>query len=358
MDAKQHTVLVVDDQPTNLALLVAMLKEFYNVVQAVDGEEALSIVSQAPKPDIIMLDIMMPGMDGFDVCKALKKNPKTNEIPVVFITSLNSDKDRDRCFAAGGSDYISKPISKSEVLARVKAQLDARLKNRQLKKMVKKRTKALKRAKMLLERKSDLLKIRIRDALKRLGLAAQYRDHDTARHTERVAEFCWLIAKRLGLSKEECNLLRWAAPMHDIGKVGIPDSILLKPGGLTAVEWALMKDHTNIGAGILQPNPDDPDAALIAAAYEIARWHHEKWNGTGYPDGLQGEDIPIIARILALADVFDALTARRPYKEPWSVGEAVVEILRSRFTHFDPKVVWAFIDVLPKILQTKERLSD
>ncbi|MEO5340199.1 MAG: response regulator [Magnetococcus sp. MYC-9] len=316
-------ILIVDDEPNNLLLLRHILKEQYHLTLALDGAQALGMVAQDP-PDIILLDVMMPGMDGHEVCEKLKNNPATRDIPVIFITAMNSVQDETKAFDAGAVDYLSKPVSSPVVLRRVQTHL------------------SLVRAKELEDSQ--------REAIFMLGEAGHYNDTDTGMHIWRMAAYARAIADAEGWPERQAEWLELAAPMHDTGKIGIPDAILKAPRQLTPEEWTIMKTHTTIGHKILSKS----DTPIFIMAAEIALCHHEKWNGSGYPKGLARSAIPESARIVALADVFDALTTKRPYKEPWSVPEAMAEIQKNAGSHFEPRLVQIFTDILPRIVQLKE----
>lgn len=320
-------LLVVDDEPVNLQVLKQILQQDYRLLFARDGEKALSLASRE-KPDLILLDIMMPGITGLETCAQLKKNPETCRIPVIFVTALADPSDETEGFRLGCVDYITKPISPPIVLARVKAQLS----------LV----------------SIDTLRATRQQIIHRLGRAAEYKDNETGMHVIRMSHFAKEIALAAGVSAHDAEELLNAAPMHDIGKIGIPDFILQKPGKLTADEWEIMKCHTVIGANII----GDDDSALLKMARRIALYHHEKWDGSGYPNGLAGEEIPLEARIAAIADVFDALTSTRPYKEAWPVEKAVEYIKQQSGTHFDPHLVEVFLTVIDRLEEIRIKFLD
>ncbi|MDN2658881.1 two-component system response regulator [Neptunomonas phycophila] len=320
-------ILAVDDEPTNLKVLKNVLQDHYRLSFAKNGEDALSLIKKE-RPNLILLDVMMPGMTGFEVCKRLKQDPETDDIPVIFVTALQGEVDETTGFEVGGVDYILKPISPSIVKARVKTHLS----------MV----------------KAEKLKKTHVELIQRLGRAAEYKDNETGMHVLRMSRYSYVIAKAAGLADEEAYDLLQAAPMHDIGKIGIPDDILLKPSKLTAEEYAHMQRHTHIGAEIL----GDSESGLIQLAHTVAMTHHEKWDGSGYPNGLKGENIPLAGRIVAIADVFDALTSKRPYKEAWTVEKTLNVIKKDSGTHFDPNLVELLEANLDEILRIKEELSD
>lgn len=320
-------LLIVDDEPVNLKVLNHALKEDYRLSFAKSGQECLRLVDQE-NPDLILLDVMMPGMTGFEVCTTLKSDKTFNKIPVIFVTALNDATDEAKGLTAGAVDYIYKPISPAVVKARVKTHLS-------------------------LVNAEELKRTRLQ-IIQRLGRASEYKDNETGMHVMRMSHYSKIIALACGFSEQAADNLLHAAPMHDIGKIGIPDSIMLKPGKLTEEEFAVMKTHPEIGAEIL----GDADSDLLHLAKVVSMTHHEKWDGTGYPKGLKGEDIPLEGRIVALADVFDALTSKRPYKEAWTVEKSMAFIEEQSGRHFDPKLATLFKQELSKILEIKERWQD
>jgi len=339
-DTEKITILVVDDTPENIEVLDSILNSQYSVKVALSGERALELVEAIPQPDMILLDIMMPGMDGYDVISRLQSNPATVNIPVIFITGKSDAADEEKGLKLGAVDYITKPISPSIVRARVKTHLALYNQNRELEKKVEERTQQLKEAKL--------------EVISCLGRAAEFKDNETGMHVIRMSYYSRIIADSLNLNSEWVDMLYNAAPMHDIGKIGIPDHILLKPGKLDDEEWEIMKKHVSYGVEILEGHESD----LLKMAKEIAKSHHEKFDGTGYPNGLVGENIPLSGRIVAISDVFDALTSERPYKEAWSTEKAVALIEDGAGKHFDPHLVEAFRNCLPDILAIKERYSE
>ncbi len=316
-------ILLVDDEPNNLQLLKQILKEHYQLIFATSGEKALSVVVEHG-PDLVLLDIMMPGMSGYEVCEKLKANPSTTNIPVIFVTAMSEVEDEARGFDAGAVDYIQKPVSGAIVLRRVQTHL------------------SLVRAKELDDNQ--------RAAIFMLGEAGHYNDTDTGEHIWRMSAYARAIAEAAGWDHDIAERLELAAPMHDTGKIGIPDEILKAPRKLTPEEWQIMKTHSEIGSRILSMSRNP----IFSLAAEVALYHHEKWDGSGYPKGLSGEDIPESARIVAIADVFDALTMKRPYKEAWPLEKAFATIKQDAGTHFDQQLVNLFIDIQSKILQIKE----
>ena len=323
----RQCLLLVDDEPTNLQVLRHILQDDYRLLFAKDGPKALELAGRE-QPALVLLDVMMPGMTGHDVCQQLKNDPATREIPVIFVTALADTEDEAKGFEVGAVDYITKPVSPAIVKARVRTHLS-------------------------LVRMDELKRTRL-EIVQRLGLAAEYKDNETGLHVIRMSHYSRILARALGWSEADCDDLLNAAPMHDVGKIGIPDAVLRKPGKLDADEWAVMRQHVSIGAKIIGEHP----AGLLRMAQRIALTHHEKWDGSGYPNGLAGEDIPIEGRIVAIADVFDALTSERPYKQAWPVEEAVAFLREQSGQHFDPDLVELFIQQLPAVLEVKARWAE
>ena len=320
-------ILIVDDEPANLQVLGNVLNDHYKVYMAKDGHMACQL-ARKHLPDLILLDIMMPGMSGYDVIKQLKSDNTTAQIPVIFVTAMSDVQDEKMGFAHDAVDYITKPINAAIVLARVKTHLS-------------------------LVRSEELEKTRL-EIIRCLGHAAEYKDNETGRHVIRMSEYSRILASAIGLHYEDCELIRIAAPMHDIGKIGIPDSVLLKPGKLNQDEWEIMKRHPEIGKNILGAQ----DSELLKLAASIAYTHHEKWNGEGYPRGLKGEDIPLEGRIIAIADVFDALTTSRPYKQAWPIEKAIKLLQDEAGHHFDPMLVPLFLRRIEDVLEVRELWLD
>jgi putative two-component system response regulator len=337
-EAKQ-TILVVDDTPENIDVLSAVLRPEFQVKAALNGERALKIAGGDPRPDMVLLDIMMPGMDGYEVCRQLKANPATSQIPVIFITAKNQEQDEKKGLELGAVDYITKPVSPPLVLTRVHTHLALYDHNRALEEKVRERTKELEESRA--------------EVIRRLGRAAEYKDNETGLHVIRMSHYSRLIAEKIS-EGDWSNLVFNAAPMHDIGKIGIPDSILLKQGKLDDEEWAMMRRHPEFGADIIGTHGSE----LLQMSREVALYHQEKWDGSGYPHGLVGEDIPLSARVIAVADVFDALTTERPYKKAWIVDDAVKLIDENSGSHFDPDIVKIFHQVLPQILDIKQQYEE
>ena len=295
---ERETVLIVDDIKENIDVLNGLLRRDYNIKFATDGKMAVSITRRF-LPDLILMDIIMPGIDGFEVAKILKSDPLTKDIPIIFVTAKDEDFDEVKGFELGAVDYITKPVSPIVMKGRVKTQLSLYNQKKQLARQVKEKTK-------------ELIEARL-EIIRKLGIAAEYKDNETGNHVVRMSKFCYYIAKEYGFDQERMDLFLHTAPMHDIGKIGIPDRILQKPGKLDDDEWETIKTHCEIGADII----GDTETELMMASKIVAYQHHEKWNGKGYPQGLKGEDIHIYARIAAIADVFDALVSERPYKKAW-----------------------------------------
>ncbi|MGC9194739.1 MAG: HD-GYP domain-containing protein [Syntrophobacteraceae bacterium] len=338
-------ILIVDDTKTNVDLLVSLLGSSYRLSVALDGNSAL-IQARENNPDLILLDVIMPIMDGFEVCKILKSDPLTSSIPVIFITALDDTESITKGFNLGAVDYIIKPFRVPELRARVYTHLSLRHamlayanQNRILDSRVKERTKELRDTQL--------------EIIYRLSRAAEYRDNETGLHIKRLSHLCRILASASGCNEETAELIFNASPMHDIGKIGIPDSILLKPGPLDAEEWKIMKTHTTIGAEILSGH----ESLLIKMGGLIALTHHEKWDGSGYPQGLAQLDIPLAGRIVAICDVFDALTSKRPYKDAWTPKDAFDEISKGRGACFDPKLVDCFLNCRSDLIETVESLN-
>lgn len=354
-------ILIVDDAAENLLVLSDLLRPQYKVLAATNGEGCLRVAHGPLRPELILLDVMMPGMDGYEVLTRLRDDPLTADIPVIFLTALATIGDEERGLRLGAADYITKPISPAIVLARVRTQLQ-----------VKQAADLLKNQNISLEREiarrmaeNDLTQ---QVSIRALAHLAETRDPETGNHILRTQAYVQHLAQTLRrhprfaamLNDQYINLLGRSAPLHDIGKVGIPDHILLKPGKLNAEEWAIMQTHAQLGSEAIERAEADIEMPLdfLSLAKEIARWHHEKWDGSGYPDGLSGEAIPLSARLMALADVFDALISPRVYKPPMSFAEARSIIYEGRGKHFDPDIVDAFIADFSVYCAIAERYHD
>ena len=346
-EADPETIMIVDDTPANLKLLTEMLQgQGCRVLALPDGAKALAAAARCP-PDLILLDITMPELNGFEVCERLKAEPALKDIPVIFISALTETVDKVKAFSAGGVDYVTKPFQFEEVHARVRTHL--RLRALQLE--LDRRNQHLER--LVQEKVAEISDSQLATIVALANLA-ESRDDSTGAHIERTQSLCRLLATALradprhagGITDAFIESIHHAAPLHDVGKVGISDAILLKPGKLTETEFEVMKTHSTIGADTLQSaRRKYPRNTLLNMGIAIARSHHERWDGSGYPDGLAGEDIPLSARVMAVADVYDALRARRPYKEPFTHEEAAKVIEDGTGTHFDPALVEAFKSV-------------
>jgi putative two-component system response regulator len=357
----QPTILIVDDSPENLSVLGELLRDEYRVRAANSGPAALRLAALAPTPDLIVLDVMMPGMDGYEVLRRLRTEPATRDVPIIFATSLDAAEDEELGLKLGAVDYITKPLRPAVVLARLATHLE------------------LKRARDRLQVQNTGLEAEVARRLGEnlliqdvsiLALAhlAEIRDPETGNHLLRTKGYVRCLAERLRqhprfageLGDLAIELLVKSAPLHDIGKVGIPDHILLKPGKLSATEWEVMKTHAALGADAIEHAERDAErpVAFLSFAKQIARYHHERWDGTGYPEGLAGDDIPVAARLMALADVFDALISRRVYKEPFAPELARAMIVEQRARHFDPDVCDAFAGAFDEFCAIALRYAD
>jgi len=358
---KRPTVLVVDDTPDNLSLMSGLLKDRYKVKVANSGDKALRIVRNDSAPDLILLDIMMPGISGYDVCRELKADPATHNIPVIFLTAMSTVEDEKKGLEMGAADYITKPISPPILLARVENQLSVKAaadflrdQNAFLEQEVAKRTREV---------------MAIQDVtILAMASMAETRDTETGNHIRRTQHYVKALAAALQghprfsryLTDYNVELLFKSAPLHDIGKVGIPDHILLKPGRLEPDEFEIMKTHTTLGRDAIEHAEQalGTPVDFLATAKEIAYSHQEKWDGSGYPQGIGGDDIPVSARLMALADVYDALISRRIYKAPMPHEKAVAIIVEGRASHFDPDVVDAFLTIQDDFFAIAQRYAD
>jgi putative two-component system response regulator len=346
MPQPNATILIVDDSAENLFVLSELLREHYQVLAATSGEAGLRVAHGQPVPDLILLDVMMPGIDGYEVLRRLRESPTTRDIPVIFLTALAGAGDEERGLQLGAADYITKPIKPAVVLARVHTQLLAQHGRH----LLQDQNVALEAEVARRMTENDLTQ---RASIQALAHLAEIRDPETGNHIVRTQGY----VHRLGLALQQhprfagvlsdryIDLLTRSAPLHDIGKVGIPDSILRKPGKLDAQEWVIMKTHSKLGSDAIEQSERDIHTPLpfLSSAKEIAHWHHEKWDGSGYPDGLAGDAIPVSARLMALADVFDALISVRVYKSAMTIEKARDIIADGRGKHFDPDVVDAFL---------------
>ncbi len=347
-------ILVVDDDPVNLMLLETILQQLgYQVSKAATGREALEMAKKE-RPSIILLDIMLPDISGLEVCKTLKSQKELATTPIVMVTALGDRDSKLKGLEVGADEYLVKPIDRVELLLRVKNLLKVKAYNDYLEGI-----------KGLLEREVNKRTLELQEAYKkldeayleiiqRLGRAAEYRDDETGEHIQRMSRYCQILAREMGLSLEQQKEILYASPMHDVGKIGIPDSILLKKGPLTPEEFEIMKQHTVIGAQILSGSQHP----VLKMAEILALTHHEKWDGTGYPQGLKGEEIPLEGRICCLADVFDACTSHRVYRPAMENEEVLKMIRREAGKHFDPTIVEAFFDVLTEIEEVQKTFKD
>jgi len=357
INTKAASILIVDDEPTNVLLLQKMLERegYTQIFTTTDPLEVEGLYTQH-RYDLVLLDISMPRLDGFGVMEQLKtiEQEQGNYPSILILTALNDLDTRLRALTSGAKDFLTKPIERVEVLSRIHNMLEVRClhnqvcqQNELLEQKVRERTQQL-------EEKADELEGTRLEIIRYLGRAAEYRDNETGLHIIRMSKYSQLLGKATGMSDDEAELLLNASPMHDIGKIGIPDSILLKPGKLDADEWETMKTHVSIGAEILSGHQSD----LMEMSRLVTLTHHEKWDGSGYPNGLKGENIPLVGRIVALADVFDALTSERPYKKAWSIEDALTEIDNLSGKHFDPQLVQLFKTILPDVLIVKEQYAE
>ena len=338
-------VLIVDDTPANLNLLANLLKNSYSIRVANNGTKALELAQIEPLPDAILLDVMMPIMDGWTVCEQLKSMESTSRIPIIFLTAKNSLQDEEHGLNLGAVDFISKPISPPIVLARLRTHLQ----NREYQKFLEDKAGWLE---LEVQRKLNLVNRLQEASITVMVSLAEFRDECTGWHIKRTQEFVKTLALELAklpaltniLTAEYIEKLFKSAPLHDIGKIGIPDHVLLKPGKLTTDEFEVMKTHAEKGAGMLRKAQlyTSDDDGFLEVAIEIAHYHHEKWDGSGYPDKLSGDAIPLSAKIMAVADVYDAITSARPYKPAMSHQEACEIVLKGSGTHFDPTVAATF----------------
>ncbi len=335
-----ETILIVDDTPENLIILSEILKPFYKVKVANNGHKALNLIAAGDMPDLILLDIMMPELSGYEVCKKLKNDPLTRNIPIIFVTALSDYEDEAEGLGLGAVDYITKPVHASIVLARVKTQMTLLQYQRNLEQKLEERTEEIVLTRM--------------EVIRQLGRAAEYKDNETGTHILRMSAYTKIISKKIGLDNVRAELIFLSAPMHDIGKIGTPDHILRKNGELSPEEWEIVKAHPLQGAEII----GNHQSALLQTARVVALTHHEKFDGTGYPYGIKGYDIPLAGRIVAIADVFDALTSQRPYKEPWNLERAVEYLVAQKGKHFDPELVDAFLSCMDEIKEVMAKFKD
>lgn len=347
-ELQKARILVVDDQPQNVLLLEKMLKAAgYAHVDGVADPRRVEPLCREHRFDLVLLDLNMPHLDGFEVLAQLRRLGKERYVPVVVLTAQTDHESRIRALEGGARDFLTKPFDRVEVLTRIRNLIEARM----LHKEVLRQNEALEER--VRDRTMELLDTRM-EIIRRLGRAAEYRDNETGLHIVRMATYSARLARAAGMSAAECELLLGASMMHDIGKIGIPDRILLKPGKLDPEEFEVIKTHPEIGAEILSGHHSD----IMELAQKIALTHHEKWNGGGYPHGRQGEAIPFPGRIVAICDVFDALTTERPYKKAWPVDRAVALLREESGAHFDAGLVRIFTGILPEILQIRSKYAE
>jgi putative two-component system response regulator len=359
MNNPTKRILIVDDEEYNRDLLGQMLSSRGHEVEfAEDGFQALSMINLGF--DLVLLDITMPGMDGFEVAGRIREEFDSQELPICMVTGLTAREERLRAIEAGVNDFINKPVDMLEINIRVASLLRLKESNDAIKRhqselevMVDQRTRDLKKALQKTanaERKAYHAQL---ETIERLVLAAEYKDQDAALHIKRMSHYSHLLATKLHLRPQKCETILNASPMHDVGKIGVPDAILLKPGKLEPDEWEIMKRHTVIGAKILGGSGSE----LLQAGAVIAISHHERWAGGGYPNGLTGDSIPLLGRIVAIADVFDALTSRRPYEGPFSSDKALEIMKEGRGTHFDPTILDLFLNNFGEIENIRSRFN-
>ena len=347
-DIQNAQILIVDDDPISLKLLEELFVKggFLNTTITTDSREVKDLYIRLD-PDLIILDLNMPHKNGFDVLHELMEANPEDYLPVVVLTEEMEQSVRFRALQSGAKDFLNKPYDRVEVLLRFRNLIEVHMLHRQIRNQ-----NTLLEGKVK-ERTRELYETQL-DVITRLARAIEYRDSETGLHIVRMSRYSAMVAAQVGLSMDYCDIVLQAAPLHDIGKIGIPDSILQKPGRLTKEEWEIMKTHTTIGAELLSGS----NSKFLNVAREIALTHHEHWDGNGYPQGLKGEEIPIVGRICGLCDVFDALMTARPYKEAWSSEKTIEEMRKGRGAHFDPKVLDAFLNILPEIKKIHDRYLD
>ena len=347
MESKAN-VLVVDDEEQVLNMVKKVLLEHeYDVSLARDGTEALEKVKEV-SPDVILLDIQMPGMNGIEVTKTLKENDETKIIPIVILSVLHNADYRIEALKAGADDFISKPFIVQELITRIKTLVQVKEYNDHM-------VNYQKELQELVEIKTKQIRDMTFETVYRLSRAAEFRDEETGDHIKRLSSYAASLYQKMGKPEREIEAIQYASIMHDVGKIGVPDTILLKPGKLDAKEWELMKMHTTIGGKILEGS----SSKFLLFGESIALTHHEKWDGSGYPNGFRGKEIPIVGRVIAVVDVFDALTSKRPYRrEPFSVEEAFNIIAKGKGTHFDPEIVDTFLSMRNEIIKIKNEYKN
>jgi len=344
---KEAKILIVDDQPANVTLIEKMLDidGYMNVISTTDPTQVEAIYMEQ-NSDLVLLDLNMPVMDGYQVLARIRE-VDPDYPPIIVLTAQSDRESRIKALDLGARDFLAKPFDRVELMTRIRNMLEVKI-----------MTKAMKNQNIILdgmvkERTQELNDTRL-EVIRRLGRAAEYRDDMTGFHIIRMSRYSQSLAVAAGMSEAEAEVVLNASPMHDIGKIGIPDRVLLKPGKLDAEEWKIMQTHVDIGVEILSGS----DSVLMNMAAEIAQNHHEKWDGSGYPRALTGEEIPLTGRVVAVADVFDALTTERPYKDAWPIEKAVEFLKEQSGKHFDPKLVELFIGILPDILQIRQQYAE
>ena len=344
---KEAKILIVDDQPANVTLIEKMLDidGYINVISTTDPTQVEAIYMEQ-NSDLILLDLNMPAMDGYQVLTKIRE-VDPDYPPIIVLTAQSDRESRIKALALGARDFLAKPFDRVELMTRIRNMLEVRI----MTKAMKNQNKILDG--MVKERTKELNDTRL-EVIRRLGRAAEYRDDMTGFHIIRMSRYSQLLALAAGMEETEAEVLLNASPMHDIGKIGIPDNVLLKPGKLDPEEWKIMQTHVDIGVEILSGS----NSALMDMAEEVAQNHHEKWDGSGYPRALTGENIPLTGRIVAVADVFDALTTERPYKKAWSIEKAVEFLKDQSGKHFEPRLVELFLEILPDILVIREQYSE
>lgn len=341
-------ILIVDDQKSNVMLLEKILQSAgYTHILGTTDPRRVALLHAQHRFDLILLDLNMPHLDGFQVMEQLRLIEADSYLSVLVLTARNDMETRVRALQSGARDFVGIPFEQMEVLTRIRNLLEFRLMHNQIRNQNRLLEQKVK------ERTQELFDTRL-EIIRRLGRAAEYRDNETGLHIIRISKFASALARAYGLSDAQCDIMLHASPMHDIGKIGIPDRVLLKPGKLDPEEWEIMKRHTNIGAEILSGH----NSELLETARVIALTHHECWDGSGYPNGLKGDQIPLEGRIVAVCDVFDALTSERPYKRAWPVEDAIAYITDNAGRKFDPVLVKRFREVLPEIVGIKEEYAD
>lgn len=363
---KTATIMIVDDEPINIKVVRKYLREegYQHFITTTQSSQANEIIRRE-LPDVVLLDIIMPQVSGLEILKTMRGDTRLQHIPVLILTASGETEVKLKALELGVTDFLTKPVEVSELLLRVRNAL-----------LIKAHHDHLANYSVQLEQQVRLrtaeLIVSRQEVIRCLARAAEYRDHDTGNHVVRVGRFAAIIARQLGFDQERLELLEQAAMLHDVGKIGIPDAILLKPGKLDCREWEMMQNHCKFGGNIIQGMPDDelqsglddmelPNwcvSPVLMMASTIARTHHEKWDGSGYPSGFAGENIPIEGRITAVADVFDALSSRRPYKPSFPRTKCLAILEEGRGTHFDPKVLDAFFACIDQIIAVQNELAD